>query len=67
MECKKEKNLKICNCTYDPCLRKGDCCACLQFHLQSRELPACCFSREAERTFDRSFAYFARLVAQNKI
>jgi len=67
MECKKERNLKNCNCTYDPCARQGDCCACLQFHLQSRELPACCFSRDAESTFDRSFAHFARLVDQEKI
>ncbi|MCU0276272.1 MAG: DUF6485 family protein [Acidobacteria bacterium] len=67
MECKKEKNLKNCACTYDPCARKGTCCDCLAFHLRSRELPGCCFGREGERTYDRSFAHFARLVAQNKI
>jgi len=67
MECKKDKNLKSCNCTYEPCSRKGSCCDCLAFHLQSRELPGCCFSREAERTFDRSFEHFARLVAQDKL
>jgi hypothetical protein len=67
MECKKEKNLKNCNCSYDFCSRKGNCCACLEFHLKNRELPGCCFSREAERTYDRSFAHFARLVSQNKI
>ena len=67
MECKKLKNLKTCNCTYDPCARKGTCCDCLAGHLQSRELPACCFPREAERTYDRSFENFARLVAQEKV
>ena len=67
MECKKEKNLKNCNCSYEPCPRKGSCCDCLADHLRSRELPACCFPREAERTCDRSFAHFARLVGQNKI
>ena len=67
MECKKDKNLKSCNCTYEPCSRKGSCCDCLAFHLQSRELPGCCFSREAERTFDRSFEHFSRLVAQDKL
>ena len=67
MECKKDKNLKSCNCTYEPCSRKGSCCHCLAFHLQSRELPGCCFSREAERTFDRSFEHFSRLVAQDKL
>lgn len=63
MECKKDNNRKGCPCTYDPCPRKGNCCDCLAFHLRSRELPGCCFSREAERTFDRSFAHFARRVA----
>jgi hypothetical protein len=67
MECKKDINLKNCTCSYNPCSRKGNCCACLEFHLKNRELPGCCFSREEERTYDRSFAHFARLVAQNKI
>ncbi len=66
MECKKEKNLKSCSCTYEPCSRKGSCCDCLAFHLRSRELPACCFSRSEERTYDRSFEHFARIVAQEK-
>ncbi len=67
MECNKDRNLKSCNCSYVPCPRKGNCCACLEYHRQAHELPACCFSREAERTYDRSFAHFARLVSQNKI
>jgi hypothetical protein len=67
MECKKDHNLKNCNCTCTPCSRKGNCCACLEYHLKNRELPGCCFSREAERTYDRSFAHFTRLVSQDKI
>lgn len=67
MECKKDHNLENCTCSYDPCSRKGNCCDCLAYHLKSRELPGCCFSREAERTYDRSFEHFARLVSQNKI
>jgi len=51
MECKKEKNLDKCNCTYEPCSRKGVCCDCLTYHLKSRELPACCFPKEAEKTY----------------
>jgi hypothetical protein len=43
------------------------CCDCLAYHLRSRELPACCFPDKAERTYDRSFAHFARLVAENRI
>jgi hypothetical protein len=61
MECKKEQNKKRCTCTYDPCPRKGICCECIQYHLKSRELPACAFPREVEQTFDRSFERFAAL------
>ncbi len=67
MECKQDKNLTSCNCTYEPCSRKGVCCECIRFHLSSRELPACCFPNDAEQTFDRSFDYFARLVVENKV
>ncbi|MBD3366615.1 MAG: cytosolic protein [Candidatus Eisenbacteria bacterium] len=56
----KETNLEHCNCSYDPCPRKGLCCECLSYHLRMRELPACCFSDEVERTYDRSFARFVR-------
>ena len=66
MECKKEKNLEICNCSYDPCPRKGVCCDCIAHHLKSRQLPGCCFSDEAEATYDRSFEHFARLVGEGK-
>jgi hypothetical protein len=67
MECKKEQNLPKCNCSYDPCARKGICCECLQYHLKGRQLPGCCFPADAERTYDRSFEHFARLVAQKKV
>ena len=43
MDCKQDKTLNRCNCTYEPCSRKGICCDCLQYHLRSRELPACVF------------------------
>jgi len=67
MECDKEKNLSSCNCTYEPCSRKGKCCECLTYHQRSRELPACFFSASAERTYDRSFEHFARLVTKNQV
>jgi hypothetical protein len=60
MECtRREQNLKNCNCTYD-CEKKGVCCQCLAYHRSSGELPACYFSKEAERTYDRSIAAFIR-------
>ncbi len=67
MECKKDENLNACNCSYEPCARKGICCECISYHLKSRQLPACCFSKDAEITYDRSFEHFARLVQKNKI
>ncbi len=67
MECKKEQNLKSCNCSYEPCSRKGICCECISYHVKSRQLPACCFSDNAELTYDRSFEHFARLVKEKKV
>jgi hypothetical protein len=67
MECKKETNLGRCTCSYEPCSRKGTCCDCLAYHLRSRELPACAFPPDAERTYDRTFAHFARLVEKGRV
>ena len=60
MECKKEKNLEFCNCSHDGCPREGLCCDCLQSHLKNEQLPACCFPDDVEKTYDRSFAAFAK-------
>lgn len=67
MECKKERNLDHCNCTYEPCSRKGVCCECLTYHLKMRQLPGCCFPDSVEKTWDRSFETFASLVSKGKI
>jgi hypothetical protein len=32
-----------------------------------RQLPACCFPPEYEKTYDRSFELFAKLVQEGKI
>ena len=55
MECTKEQNSATCSCTYD-CPRHGHCCACVRYHRGSGQFPACFFSKEAEKTYDRSFA-----------
>jgi hypothetical protein len=60
MECKMDLNLSGCNCSYDPCPRKGLCCQCLTYHRSQGQLPACYFSPEAERTYDRSIENFIR-------
>ncbi len=67
MECNQEKNLANCNCTYEPCSRKGICCECVSYHLRMRELPACCFPDDVERTFNRSFELFAQLVSDGRV
>ncbi len=67
MECKLDRNRSICNCSYEPCPRKGKCCDCLSYHLKSREMPACFFPADAERTYDRSFEHFGRLLAEHKV
>jgi len=60
-ECQnKEKNMQRCNCSYEPCPRKGVCCECIAFHKGMGELPACYFSDSVERTYDRSIANFVR-------
>lgn len=53
-----EKNESFCNCTYSGCPRKGRCCECLQYHLARKELPACVFPDDVEKTWDRSFRKF---------
>jgi len=67
VDCKKEKNLQNCNCSYEPCSRKGICCECLAYHRRARQLPACFFPNGAERTYDRSFEHFARLVKEGRV
>ena len=40
MECNIDANKAKCNCTYEPCPRKGKCCECISYHLGMEELPA---------------------------
>ena len=58
--CNIDKNMKDCNCTYEPCSRKGKCCECLTYHRKMGQLPACLFPADVEATYDRSAATFVR-------
>ena len=60
-ECRQEENKAGCTCTYEPCSRKGLCCECIAYHRRFGEMPGCLFPPEAERTYDRSIAYFVRV------
>ncbi|MBP6991096.1 MAG: hypothetical protein KBC90_06280 [Spirochaetes bacterium] len=55
-----KNNMTICNCSYEPCSRKGKCCECIQYHRGAGELPACFFPNDVERTYDRSVERFIR-------
>jgi len=60
VECRKDRNLARCTCTYEPCDKKGLCCECVAYHRGRGELPGCFFPPEAERTYDRSVRAFIR-------
>ncbi|MDD5503932.1 MAG: DUF6485 family protein [Candidatus Omnitrophica bacterium] len=60
MECKKTQNIKVCNCSYESCDRRGVCCECVAYHRKRKELPACYFSTDTEKTWDRSIENFIR-------
>jgi hypothetical protein len=55
------KNKEFCNCSYSGCAKQGKCCECLQYHLKMQQLPACCFPKDAEATYDRSFKKFVEV------
>jgi len=60
MKCSRSKNIKNCKCTYNKCPRKGICCECIRHHISKKELPACAFSKNVEKTYDRSFKNFIK-------
>jgi len=57
-ECSIESNKSKCNCTYEPCSRKGVCCECISYHKRLGEMPACYFPDNVERMYDRSVEKF---------
>ncbi|MFH0739158.1 MAG: DUF6485 family protein [Candidatus Omnitrophota bacterium] len=60
-DCQNQRNnLANCNCSYNPCSRKGICCECIAYHRKGGELPACFFPSNVEKTYDRSIANFIR-------
>ncbi len=65
--CNLDKNKKICTCTYEPCPRKGACCECIAYHHRMGEIPGCLFTKEGERTYDRSIKSFIKFSQQNRL
>jgi hypothetical protein len=66
MECNKSRNMKNCNCSYEPCSRKGICCECLSYHMNAGEMPACFFPDDIEKTYNRSISNFVKVWQQRK-
>ena len=64
-ECKINENKSHCNCSY-PCNKKGLCCECLHYHLNRDEFPACFFTNEIEKTYDRSIENYIKNYKNNK-
>ena len=56
-----KQNLVNCNCSYNPCSRKGICCECVLYHRKNGQLPACFFPSHIEKTYDRSVDNFIRM------
>ncbi len=64
MECTMENNRPHCTCTYEPCSKKYKCCECLHYHRKMDQLPACYFTSEFEKTYDRSAANFLKMLGK---
>lgn len=60
MECKINKNLTSCTCTYTSCSRRGLCCECVAYHRKNDEIPGCFFTSAGEKTYDRSISNFIK-------
>ena len=58
-----KENLKNCNCSYSGCDKKGKCCECVAYHRAMKQLPACFFPDDVEKTYDRSYKRFASLYS----
>ncbi len=67
MKCKSETNSASCTCTYPGCPRHGICCDCLRYHKAMRQLPGCFFPPGVERTWERSYEAFAKLVEAGEV
>ena len=50
-------NTYACTCTYH-CERHAKCCECVAYHRSRGEIPGCFFSKDTEKTYDRSLAKF---------
>jgi hypothetical protein len=65
MSCENQKSgASKCNCSYEGCDKHGKCCECVAYHLSMKQLPACAFPDDVERSYDRSFRKFVQVCAE---
>lgn len=62
MECTLEGNKAGCSCTYD-FGKRGRCSKCVAYQGKMKQIPECFFTKESERTYDRSYH---RYMMENK-
>lgn len=59
-------NVDNCTCTYTSCSRRGKCCECIMFHREVEiGVPGCLFSKEGEKSYDRSTENFVNDYMKN--
>jgi len=58
MSCEHNRSIK-CPCTA-VCEKHQKCCACVAYHTGKGAFPACFFSVEGEKWYDRSYAALKR-------
>lgn len=59
-------NNKPCTCTYT-CSKKHQCCECVAYHRDMGEIPGCFFSKEGEKSYDRSIENFIKDFRSRKL
>jgi hypothetical protein len=62
MECTFEQNKATCTWAYE-CGKKEKCCEYVSYQRKMKQIPGCFFSKDGERSYDRSFK---RFVMENK-
>ena len=55
-----KKRILITDCSYAGCKTAGLCCEYLHYYRKNGQLPACYFTDDAEKTYDRSIAHFIK-------
>lgn len=58
-------NTNECTCTFS-CSHHKKCCECVAYHRRLGEVPGCFFSKQAEKTGDRSVENLYRDYQKNR-